>query len=411
MNKKKIVFLMSFGHCGIDWLHSLLDSHPQILIMPSSSFYRTWKLLNLDSVQSVNEMHNCWINHFNSKKMQGIDTKQFYSSNEIEIFSKKLLFFLKKNGIDRKNTLLSIMDSYAAAKKIEYNDLKGFVEHEHVSYPYKEIFRDFDKPNILMIYRDPRASIAGYYKGIDKKYGKWPDIYEYFIDMSLEEWLNSYDLYKMYKNELDSKFKLVKNEELSSNTQIEMKKISKWLGIDYSNILTKSTYPSGLNWRIDSSYISKDKIFNKQNDDFFEPKEVKKRWMEVLKDKRDIIMIEFLLDKFFKEFGYKRITKNNIYIKLKGLLYFLIPHRGPKRFSYYFVNENELERFKNRLVLSRKVIIFYLFRYLPYFIQSNLFFIRSVIKNFLIIFLPGDRWKRYDNYFLEESYRINQQIK
>ena len=68
---------MSFGHCGIDWLHSLLDSHSQILIMPCFSFYRTWKLLNLDSVNNNKEMHKLWVNHFNSSAMQGKDTKQF----------------------------------------------------------------------------------------------------------------------------------------------------------------------------------------------------------------------------------------------------------------------------------------------------------------------------------------------
>ena len=35
IEKKPIYFLNTFGHCGIDWLHSLLDSHNQILIMPA----------------------------------------------------------------------------------------------------------------------------------------------------------------------------------------------------------------------------------------------------------------------------------------------------------------------------------------------------------------------------------------
>ena len=47
---EKPVILMSFGHCGIDWLHSLLDCKRQILILPELSFYRYWKILDCDNV-------------------------------------------------------------------------------------------------------------------------------------------------------------------------------------------------------------------------------------------------------------------------------------------------------------------------------------------------------------------------
>ena len=36
-----VVMIGSFGHAGIDWIHSLLDNHKEILIMPAFSFFRT----------------------------------------------------------------------------------------------------------------------------------------------------------------------------------------------------------------------------------------------------------------------------------------------------------------------------------------------------------------------------------
>ena len=71
INNQKVTFLLSFGHTGIDWLHSLFDSHPQILIMPCFSFYRSWKVLNIDSAKTANEMHDIWIKYFTSSSMQG----------------------------------------------------------------------------------------------------------------------------------------------------------------------------------------------------------------------------------------------------------------------------------------------------------------------------------------------------
>ena len=41
LEKLPIFVLQSAGHSGIDWTHSLLDSHSQVLIMPAFSFYRT----------------------------------------------------------------------------------------------------------------------------------------------------------------------------------------------------------------------------------------------------------------------------------------------------------------------------------------------------------------------------------
>ena len=50
--------------------------------------------------------------------------------------------------------------------------------------------------------------------------------------------------------------------------------------------------------------------------------------LNVLKDKRDILMIEFLFNDIMKEFGYKRITPNTILTKLKGFFYYLLPIEG-----------------------------------------------------------------------------------
>ena len=66
---------MSFGHCGIDWLHSLLDCNNSILILPELSFYRYWKLLECDKVASTKQMLSLWKSHFRNDHRQSPDTK------------------------------------------------------------------------------------------------------------------------------------------------------------------------------------------------------------------------------------------------------------------------------------------------------------------------------------------------
>ena len=82
--------------------------------------------------------------------------------------SSKFLENLVAKGIGRKETFWSIIQSYAWAKNIDFNQISTVIEHEHASFPYQEIFKDFTEPNIIMIYRDPRASIAGFYKNEGK---------------------------------------------------------------------------------------------------------------------------------------------------------------------------------------------------------------------------------------------------
>ena len=40
IKKIPVVVISTFGHCGIDWLHSLIDSHKEVLIIPPLSFFR-----------------------------------------------------------------------------------------------------------------------------------------------------------------------------------------------------------------------------------------------------------------------------------------------------------------------------------------------------------------------------------
>ena len=40
-----VIAISTFGHCGIDWLHSLIDSHKQVLIIPPLSFFRKISIL------------------------------------------------------------------------------------------------------------------------------------------------------------------------------------------------------------------------------------------------------------------------------------------------------------------------------------------------------------------------------
>lgn len=397
LNADKLCFLMSFGHCGIDWLHSLLDSHPQLLTPPAFSPYRNWKLLNAKKIKTAEDMHCLWFDYLTGPEMQGKDSKFFYSESEAELFNKRLHENLVQNGIARLSVILSILDAYAYAKNIDTGKIQAVILHEHVCYPFFEILNDIKHPKVLMIARDPRAAIAGYFKGMNKKFSDRPDYYDYYFDMSLEEWFCACDIWNQYGKKNADAFKVVTNEKMHQNLESEMCDIANWLKIDFQPILLQSTYPSSANWTVDSCYISRDGQYPEAEETFFLPENVRRRWQEELSDPREIIMIETLFGSFMDEFGYERQFPNSRINRFKGLLSFLPPHRGPLRFGHYSINRDEGLRTLHRFQKKNNNFRAEIWRFLPVYFMSVWVWIHAVARHLSICFIPGNRWNRYDS--------------
>ena len=61
--------LSTFGHCGTDWLHSLIDSHKEVLIIPRLSFFRKLDVLkkrkiDLEDSLSAKQIIKIFINEY-----------------------------------------------------------------------------------------------------------------------------------------------------------------------------------------------------------------------------------------------------------------------------------------------------------------------------------------------------------
>ena len=108
-----VYFLSAFGHCGIDYLHSLLDCHPQILIMPSFSFYRSWKIIGCNKIKTADEMFSAWRSYIEEHPgMQVARRKLFYNRKESERFYSEFRQFLESEGISRVNVFYALHKAY-----------------------------------------------------------------------------------------------------------------------------------------------------------------------------------------------------------------------------------------------------------------------------------------------------------
>jgi len=402
ISKLPVVFLMSFGHCGIDWLHSLLDSHKQILIMPALSFYRCWKILDADKIEDVEGMYNIWKSYivkYIGPSCSNEQKKLLHSNEEVNKFLEKFKTLLVSNGLDKKTVFFSIHQSYAYAKNLNIESKVVIVCHEHLPWAFDDIISDFKYVKILMITRDPRASIAGLWYGRVSDFGYLPD---FTFNMMFDTWFQAADSIARYEKMLKDNIKIVRNEDLHDNLEFHMKKLAEWLEVEFSQTLLVQTFASGNKCLPDSRYISgpggKYDLNNNINyHEFYSPDNVKKRWLSVLSDKRDLLMVDVILQESIVKYGYEPMNRYSFLSYCKGVLYFLLPnHALFSKWIKDYPNINDIKRISDLLKGSTKTGYFIWWR-LPLPIKFIFLLIASILRRIIIYYFPGDRWKRYDH--------------
>ena len=86
---EKIYFciLSTYGHCGLDWVTSLLDNHEEILIMPSFSYFRCFYY-----IKTWNKKFNLSDNNINNKKIVNEFVRLFKKDKRQQNQRRKFLF-------------------------------------------------------------------------------------------------------------------------------------------------------------------------------------------------------------------------------------------------------------------------------------------------------------------------------
>lgn len=333
IKKKKIIFLSSFLHSGIDWVHSLLDSHQNILITPALSFYRCWTKFGFNEMEYGQKIYNKFYLYIkiNIGPSSKNEQKKFLNNNEeLDDFFFKLGNLLKNNLVSRRDVFLYIHESYLYAKKINEKNIKVIISHEHVPF-YKNLFKsDFPDSSIILVLRDPRAALAGIWHRRTELFGHLPD---FTFNMTIDCWFYGISIIKDKNYKQEKNLYILKNEELHSNIQKEMTKLAKWLKVDFADTLLIESFPSGKKVFVDSAYLMGNKP-NDQNllnqkipDDYFKIDKVVARWKGVL-SKQQIMMIEGIFSIIFNNFGYKRIYANTLSNKIKSIYFYIIPQKA-----------------------------------------------------------------------------------
>ena len=126
----------------------------------------------------------------------------------------------------------------------------------------------------------------------------------------------------------------------------EMKLLSEWLNIDYSNTLIEQTF-RGEKWMGESAYLAKDELEKEPPKNFYNSSKVEKRWRSILSF-NEILMIETIFRKLMIRYNFKPDNKLNFSKLLCGYLNYFIMHQHQKKFylsKYLILLRNFIRRF------------------------------------------------------------------
>lgn len=359
------VFMIgSFGHSGIDWIHSLLDNHSQVLLMPAFSYFRTLEKINREKKINIYKTNNMEIskiisNMFYLDKTYQTSERKFLNNqvdkNDFEYYLNEYLKSQKNNN-KIKNIFYGIHFAYARLYNIDLNKKKILISHEHVSYHCEE-YKKYFNGKFIIIFRDPRASLGG---GILKMRNSNPDkkLNAIQLDTMLLSMFSAYNFLKKNKKIV---YPLI-NELMHKNLKKEMFNLSNWLNIEYCDSMLHQTR---MNKKIysDSAYLN----YNENNQilpkDFYEKTKVEQRWRSALSTK-EILFIEVIFRKMIFSFNFKKDNKLHFFNIIKGFFYclFLNLHQHKYKSIKIIVFLRNLTRRLLILILGSRTKHFFNFR-------------------------------------------------
>lgn len=237
------IFIVGYPKSGTSLLLSLLDGHPELIVIPEETdfytvIYQHLKLLNLDKLKLEDKLtvlkslimrtHLRYI--VSSSSGSYIGGNYDYTRFEKEIFWKEFKNYLLENGFSYSNIMRAIVNAYDKASPLDRRkkSVKAWIEktpgHEYCATLFKNWF---NKAKFIHLVRDPRDNWASY----KRKHPK----------LKISQFAASYNasIKTGFKNKelFLGDYILIRYEDLLSDPVNTMEKISNFIGIRFSNML------------------------------------------------------------------------------------------------------------------------------------------------------------------------------
>jgi hypothetical protein len=362
---------------GSDLLHSLFDSHPEVLTFDGWLLFH--KFYNeCISLNGTNKFIVGFTQGFNSEKLIDVNLKNFFyefawshlhkfdsrydnlenkdqlgimksefNLIDIDKFVSYAIELLEGKEFSSRNALLTIYGAYTLSKGEKLINKKILLHNVHLPEYVAPLAKDFPNLKVIACLRDPRI-----YASKIKVYQEKNQVTKISIGSSTA-------IFKMTINGI-SQLRTIENislrinilEELHKNPSAQMKGIASWLGISFNSILLESTW-NGRLWNGDSLSSEIEKTFDENR--YVISKKLWKKDLSII----DSIVINQLMRHEIEEYGYKKEYSSNI-LKILTPLLIIFPTKYEINF---FKDIYKLRKFKLLYTLLISIIYRYILSY------------------------------------------------
>ena len=312
---ERACFIAGAAKSGTTLLVSLLDSHPELLVMPQDTAYFPTVLTKYRDrgrrAQFDYLTKESWTNVlFGFQAMRG---RQDYA----EFPKQKFLETFERTAFDpaneKRDLLVLMMESYAGVVGAPVDEVKRWVEKTPANRNYvPEIFNRFPKAKLLVTMRDPRALLAA--QIALERTRKTKRFSVYYV---IAHWRTAAKLAKKIRAK-EIPGLVVMYEDLALDPKMSMQKVCEYLEVNFDPEIVLNPTKVGRSWAGNSaagvrfSEISSEPVT---------------RWHGELNED-EIGWVELHCADLMREFGYEpRVTR-------RSLRHFAKPIRGerPKEF-------------------------------------------------------------------------------
>jgi len=261
MNKLNIVSISHVMPSGSTFLHSLFDSHPEVITIPgyidifsflNYRFYSPERVLEVfnernpdfydTSGQTIEKPGHGGLETLGEDANEGIITPK-------EEFKAYFMDFISSSKLSPKNIILSIYYAYSKSHNQDILNKRIILMHPH--YHDKAILLNnvFGDTKCLVTVKHP---VRTYFSCIKRTVDKARARGYCYNHASAYLYRESVGVTPLIKNNIE--FKIVRIEDFEHNIEDIMKNLSDFVDITYGDVLTRSTFGSKKYWGGNSSY-------------------------------------------------------------------------------------------------------------------------------------------------------------
>ena len=355
----RMVALHNGNASGSKPFQSLLDGHPEILMIPAYPlmyFYPHWeqwreemrdlwtwpKLIDRFCVQHASVIDSTAIPGHDGLTTLGENRNDSIQLNKSD-FQRFLAHFVEDRAVDSRTFLLAIHYAYALCRDEDLFQKKVIVYHIHIPlYVPDYLLGDFPDLLTIGLVRDPRSNIYGRYRhsygAAERKKLNASDaaIYERrtYHTVCRHIFVGLEHLKLLDKESV----RVVRMEDLVLQPKKLMRAVTDFLGISFDPSVLTLTFGGKKWWGTE--------IYNMKPMNQINPRVVSKDWQQHI-NRRDQYVIEGLFFNYMEQYGYppELYVSNGFWPRLRLIFLSLLPSSFETRWFLEFLQPVSFRQF------------------------------------------------------------------